>query len=406
MLPMPRYASLLAKETELERNRSKATRRISAVSYQVSRSFSTWCMSRLLLVVGWNGPYGINYWRHFKSECVFYLSGGLIFINFVLPSVVRLSQALFPLICRNLSTSYTHTHVPWVTFLHYITQCFPCLCSETFFLYYNWFYCKFLTFFTGVCKECIMTHQQMHRPSQSQPFMQQYRRVNQPSPSPPPVLNKSTILPQPRQIIPSKSVSPRPHHPGSPGYASPPPSGGTIPMTSSCSSSFGSFPINNQYLPVCQSSPPQITIQSTVVDHASQHPTDHIDILSSFCSPADNCSVTPSRSPQQVSSPSFCNTVVHSDQQMMEGIGFSDNHPGPVSPDEFNCYLPNNSHVVAGSFGPSTSCSSHQQQDFANVFSGSTATAATTIGVVQPSSLGQFSQNPWHNVVIVTVGLY
>lgn len=201
------------------------------------------------------------------------------------------------------------------------------------------------------------------------------RQMNQPVPSPPPSIIAKTIN-QSRQNVPSKSVSPRPHHhPGSPGYASPPPNS-TIPMTSR-SSGYVPYPINRG-IPVCQSSPQQIAIQSTVIDQQS---SDVDELLSSFCSPADH---TPSCSPQ--ASPTYCNSVVHSDQ-MIEGLRFTDAHSGPVSPDEFNRYLPDNRQVVAGTFGSITSCA-RQQQDYANVYT----TAA--IGMVPPTSLGQFTQNP------------
>ncbi len=225
-----------------------------------------------------------------------------------------------------------------------------------------------------------MTHQpSMYRPSQPHSIV--YRRFpNQPTPSPPPSNNgKSALLNLTRPTISAKPRSPRPLIPSSPGgYGSPPPSN---PMTSSCSTNYSSFPLN-PYLPVCQSSP-QISIPSAIVGHTTSQQSSDMDILTSFCSPQTN--TTSSRSPQ--ASPSFCSTVVPSESVM----GFSDSHSGPVSPDEFNCYLPNNNSqgIPGGTFSSSPiSCS---QQDYTNVYSSSTAAG---IGVVQPASLGQFSQNP------------
>ena len=221
-----------------------------------------------------------------------------------------------------------------------------------------------------------MTHQPtMYRPSQPHGAIVYRGFTNQPTPSPPPSNNgKSSLLNSTRPTISAKPRSPsRPLIPSSPGgYGSPPP---TNPMTS-CSANFGPFPLN-PYLPVCQSSP----IPSAIVGHTTSQPSSDMDILTSFCGPQTN--TTSSRSPQ--ASPSFCNV---SSESVM---GFSDSHSGPVSPDEFNCYLPNNSNqgISGGSFGSSPiSCS---QQDYANVYSSSTAAG---IGVVQPASLGQFTQNP------------
>ncbi len=206
---------------------------------------------------------------------------------------------------------------------------------------------------------CQSSQQQQH-------FM--YRQLNSVS-SPPPtsIMTKRPIMNPPRQTLtPSKSCSPRPPHSCSPGYSSPPPNS-VIPVTT-CPTSYSSFSVN---LSVCPS-PPHITTNTQ-----QQSSSDVVDdILNTFCNQPTN--PTPSCSPQ--SSPRCFST-----EPLIDSIGFNDNHSGPVSPDEFNRYLPNNNHVIGSNFG-ATSC--HQQQDYTNVYSNS------TIGMVQPSSLGQFSQNP------------
>ena len=211
---------------------------------------------------------------------------------------------------------------------------------------------------------------------QQQHYM--YRQLNHPNPTSSPPPTKGSIMNPSRQTMtPSKSSSPRPHHSQSPGYSSPPPpNGGGIPVTQ-CSTSYSTF---NQSV-----SPPPSHI--TANSQQQQPPSDVVDdLLLNFCNPSnpvDHCTVaTPSCSPQ--TSPRCFNSVV---EPMIDRIGFSDSHSGPVSPDEFNRYLPSNNQVMGNAFGPTTSCHL-QRQDYTNVYSNS------TIGMVQPNSLGQFSQNP------------
>lgn len=192
--------------------------------------------------------------------------------------------------------------------------------------------------------------------------------------------------PIPRQA--TKTLSPRPHPPpqpkSSPGYLSPPP---RTPLPST--SSFSTYSNTGPIMPPTSVPPPMNTSTQQLVKTPSS--SDVVDDLLSFCQAGGNNSIDhcPPITPPQ---PSPHYNVIHS----IDSIGgFADNHSGPVSPDEFNCYLPNgNTQPVSGSFGSVTTSCCPQSQDFASVFS--------SASVVQPSSVGHFTQTSWHNVVVLS----
>ena len=239
------------------------------------------------------------------------------------------------------------------------------------------------------------------------------------SPVPMIVQKPSMIAPTPRRVItPPKCASPLPAVSKSPGYNSPSPSqqlsqaNGNYKM--SIPATYQSYPVSCAPLTInsCTSSPPLVTIQSSGDPSSAHHhqqqqqqqqqqsPDEVDDIISSICdqpNPSESCPITPgsvSHSPQTSSPPCYIthspNAAMHPSDQLMEEIGFSEQQAGPVSPDEFNRYLPKHSQVVSTPFRPPSVVSSSStlgEYTRAGYYSSSSG--------VQPCSLGPFfPQNP------------
>lgn len=246
----------------------------------------------------------------------------------------------------------------------------------------------------GFCKDCCISSQTQHSSlnsfgykmfctplAPSVPYQQPViLNVTKPISTtkrigtPPPPLNTSGCQ---NYLVPSPPV-------GISGYMSSQPSQGSLQLAS----------IGNIYPTSCVGS--SITSSALLTNQShmdTQQDNEVEDIISTLCDPpdtSDTCPITPLsgsiHSPPHVHSPYMHQTeTMMNTESMIDGLSFSNDPSGPVSPDEFNQYLPHVSESTVVTLSPSSFVPvSTSSQEYPSVLYS---------GGCQPNSLG-YPQNP------------